>query len=701
MRGFGFYTRLAWQGMCKNGRVYLPYILTCIGMVMMYYIVCALQNSTAVETMRGGSTVQEILSLGQIVIGFFSLLFLLYTNSFLLKRRKKEFGLYNILGMSKLNLARVLLLETLLTAALALLSGLGLGLLFSKLAELSLSRLLSSGPSLVFEISPLAIISTLKLFSLIFLLLLANSLRQVHMARPVELLRAPNFGERPPKANWLLALLGLILLAGAYFLAVTIKDPIVALGLFFVAVIMVIIATYLLFIAGSVALCRLLQKNPRFYYQTKHFVSTGNMLFRMRRNGAGLASICILSTMVLVMLSTTGCLFWGKEAALQQRFPQDIIFSIYDVFYPADEAAAAERPGLAERQNYIPVYRELIEAELARRGWQNQPVLDFRHLTTVAAVENSRLTFDQDKMQQAERLVQFKGFYYAHFIPLDDYNRSQASALELQPNEVFICENPNAPYTWNTLSLPQIEQLPEFKVKSLLPEFPHTSVSNSEILPDLWVVVPDEQIMQTVCNVQQQAYERASSVAWYYGFDLPETASPSESDEFVRVIWNQVDERTQQAKANGEFEPPNIHYSDINGERDWYYSMNSGMFFLAIVLALVFVAGALLIMYYKQLVEGYEDQAGFGILRKVGMTDREIRSSVNWQTLVLFFLPLVIAGIHLAFAFNMLLKLLLAFGLSNPALLVQISVICYLIFALLYIAAYLTTSRIYYRIVAS
>ena len=288
MRGFGFYTRLAWQGMCKNGRVYLPYILTCIGMVMMYYIVCALQNSTAVETMRGGGTVQEILSLGQIVIGFFSLLFLLYTNSFLLKRRKKEFGLYNILGMSKLNLARVLLLETLLTAALALLSGLGLGLLFGKLAELSLSRLLSSGPSLVFEISPLAIISTLKLFSLIFLLLLANSLRQVHMARPVELLRAPNFGERPPKANWLLALLGLILLAGAYFLAVTIKDPIVALGLFFVAVIMVIIATYLLFIAGSVALCRLLQKpalllpNQAFCVHRQHAVP-----YAAQRRGPG------------------------------------------------------------------------------------------------------------------------------------------------------------------------------------------------------------------------------------------------------------------------------------------------------------------------------------------------------------------------------------------------------------------------------
>ncbi len=701
MRSFGFYTRLAWQGMLKNGRVYLPYILTCVGMVMMYYIVCALQLSTAVETMRGGSTVQEILSLGQIVIGFFSLLFLLYTNSFLLKRRKKEFGLYNVLGMSKLNLARVLLLETILTAVIAAVGGLGLGLLFSKLAELSLSRLLSAGPSLVFEISLPAIISSLRLFGLIFLLLLANALRQVHMARPVELLRAPNFGERPPKANWLPALLGLILLVAAYFLAVTIQDPVAALGLFFVAVIMVIIATYLLFVTGSVALCRLLQKNPRFYYQTKHFVSTGNMLFRMRRNGAGLASICILSTMVLVMLSTTSCLFWGKEAALRQRYPQDITFHIDNLYYPPDAAAAAEHPDLAQRQLYVPAYRELIEAELARRGWENQPRLDFRHLSTVASVEGNQLLFDEAKMKQAERVMQLKGFYYAHFLPLEDYNRSQGAALELQADEVFICENPAVPYTWNTLSLPQAAGLPEFKVKSLLPEFPQVGVSNSEIMADLWVVVPDVATLQEICTVQQQAYEYASVLQWYFGFNLPENADPAEGDEFVRAVWNQYDQLAQQAKANGEFEPPYLHYADVNNERDWYYSMNSGLFFLAIVLALVFVAGALLIMYYKQLVEGYEDQSGFGILRKVGMTDREIRSSVNWQTLVLFFLPLLIAGVHLAFAFNMLLKLLLAFGLSNAVMLAQICGVCYLIFALFYIAAYLVTSRVYYRIVAN
>lgn len=701
MRGFGFYTRLAGQGMLKNGRVYLPYILTCIGMVMMYYIVCALQTSTALETMRGGRTVQEIMSLGQIVIGFFSLLFLLYTNSFLLKRRKKEFGLYNILGMSKLNLARVLLLETILSAVLAVVSGLGLGILFNKLAELSLSQLLSSGPSMVFEISPAAIISTLKLFSLIFLLLLANALRQVHMARPVELLRAPNFGERPPRANWLLALLGLILLGAAYFMAVTIKDPLAALALFFIAVIMVIIATYLLFIAGSVALCRLLQKNKRFYYQTKHFVSTGNMLFRMRRNGAGLASICILSTMVLVMLSTTGCLFWGKESALRERFPQDIIFSIEDLYYPPNKAEAVERQELASRQLYVPIYREIIEAEQARRGWQPAQVLDFHHLSAVVHAESSQLTFDQAAMEQAESMLQLKGFYWAHFIPLEDYNRSQNAALELQADEVFVCENPAAPYTWNTLSLPQAAGLPEFKVKSLVPELPKVGISNTAIMPDLWIVVPDMQTLQEICTVQQQAYEQASVLKWYYGFNLPENASPAEGSEMVAAVWNQVDQLKLQAEASDEPSPPYLHYSEINSERDWYYSMNSGLFFLAIVLTLVFVAGALLIMYYKQLLEGYEDQAGFGILRKVGMTDREIRSSVNWQTLVLFFLPLVIAGVHLAFAFNMLLKLLLAFGLSNPAMLAQISATCYLIFALLYIAAYLVTSRVYYRIVAS
>ena len=696
MRGLGFYLRLAGQGIGKNGRVYLPYILTCVGMVMMYYIVGALETSSIIAEMRGGQTVQEIMSLGEIVVGFFSLLFLLYTNSFLLRRRKKEFGLYNILGMSKRNLARVLLLENLLVAVLALAGGLGLGIVFSKLAELSLSRLLTVGPDFGFEISTTAILSCLKLYGLIFLLLLLNSLRQVHMARPVELLRAPNFGERPPRANWLLALLGVVLLGAAYWLAVTIEDPVAALGLFFIAVILVIMATYLLFMAGSVALCRLLQKNKRFYYQTRHFVATGNMVFRMRRNGAGLASICILSTMVLVMISTTGCLFWGKEDALMQRYPQDMIFAARNI-YGTENPADAEF--WAARQAATAQYRGFIEQAMAERGWQAQNTLDFVHLDVAAFNRDGEMRFEPAVYDDASFLQQLDDITMLHFLTLADYNNSMNTALELQPNEIFVCDNVQKPYTLTDLRLPQTT-LPDYQIKATLPAFPPTSLTDRFLgVQELWLVLPDMAALEEVYAAQSAVYQSGrSQVSWYYAFDLPEDVDAESGMDVVRQVWNQVDELKL---AEGDIELsvyPYISYNVRENERVWFYSLNSGLFFLAIVLALVFVAGALLIMYYKQLIEGYEDQAGFDILRKLGMTAREIRRSVNWQTLILFFLPLVLAGVHLLFAFPMLSMLI---SVTNMLLLSKVCVTCYLVFALFYILAYLITARLYYRIVTA
>ncbi len=698
MRGFAFYTRLAWQGITKNARVYLPYIFTCVGMVMMYYIVGALEDSSVVAEMRGGDTVQQILSLGELVVGFFSLLFLLYTNSFLLRRRKKEFGLYNMLGMSKRNLAWVLLIENLLVAALSLAGGLGLGVVFSKLAELSLSRLLAAGPSLVFEISLVAICKCLTLYGLIFLLLLANSLRQVHMARPVELLRAPNFGERPPRANWLLAVLGLVLLAAAYWLAATIKDPIVALLLFFGAAIMVIIATYLLFMAGSVALCRLLQKNKKFYYQTRHFVATGNMLFRMRRNGAGLASICILSTMVLVMISTTGCLFWGKDAALLQRYPQDMIFSVHNLYDPDNEDGSY----YANRRQAAETYRGLIDAELAARGWRADNRLDFEYLEVAAFECEGELTFEAPGNEFAE-MLQMPDITEVRFITVADYNKNFGMELQLAPDEVYVGENSRFPYTWLNLSFPQVEALPNYRVMGALPGLDGVLGSSEAVGRSLWVVLPDIADMQEICRVQRQVYDYYSFINWYYAFDLPaELKDDSEqSMDLVRSVWGQIEEMEQAAKAAGGDAPPPFHYDVRSAEKDWFFSMNSGLFFLAIVLALVFVAGALLIMYYKQLIEGYEDQAAFGILRKLGMTAREIRRSVNWQTLILFFLPLLMAGLHLVFAFPMLSLLIIPFGITDMALLTKICVCCYGAFALFYVLAYLITARLYYRIVTA
>lgn len=321
----GFYPKLAMTGIARNRKTYIPYILTCTGMIMMFYIVSFLSRSDTVAAMLGGDTMQGILSLGSGVIFIFALIFLFYTNSFLIRRRKKEFGLYNILGMGKRNLAGILVWESVIIAALSYLGGLFCGILFSKLAELVMTRLLHGSVSLGFSVDWSAILRTLGLFAIIHCLILLNALRQIHVSNPVELLRSEAVGEKPPKSNWLLALLGVLILGGAYYLALTIEDPVAALVTFFLAVVMVIVATYLLFIAGSVVLCRLLQKSKRYYYKTNHFVSVSSMVYRMKRNGAGLASICILSTMVLVMISSTMCLYIGTEDTLRAQYPRNII----------------------------------------------------------------------------------------------------------------------------------------------------------------------------------------------------------------------------------------------------------------------------------------------------------------------------------------------------------------------------------------
>lgn len=325
----GFYPRLAWTGMKQNRRLYLPYLLTCTGVTAVFYILMGLSVSSVLPQMSGGRSTALIMSLGSMVIAFFALIFLFYTHSFLIRRRSREFGLYNVLGMGKGNIARVLLWETLLSCGATTLLGLALGILLSKLAEAALLNLLHLQIAYTFTVSIPSLLVTLGLFAAIHALIFLRSLWELHRVSAVALLRSESVGEKPPRARWALAVLGIALLGGAYWLAVSIREPLEALTWFFVAVIMVIVGTYLLFITGSVALCRMLQKNPRYYYQPRHFVSVSSMAYRMKRNGAGLASICVLATMVLVMLSSTTCMYYGVEDALHQRYPRDIGVECY------------------------------------------------------------------------------------------------------------------------------------------------------------------------------------------------------------------------------------------------------------------------------------------------------------------------------------------------------------------------------------
>ena len=669
----GIYRSLAISGIRKNKKLYLPYILTCTGMVMMCYIVSFIAASPVFTTIPGGDMVRELLSLGFGILSVFSLLFLFYTNSFLIRRRKKEFGLYNILGMGKKNLSLVLLLETFFIGAFSIACGLFLGILFSKFSELAMVKILRGETEFTLSIGFSAISQTVILFCVIFLLLFLNSLRQLHLSNPVELLRSENTGEKPPKANWLVALLGVVILAGAYYLAVTISDPVSAILWFFVAAIMVIIATYLLFMAGSVALCRILQKNKRYYYKTNHFVSVSSMAYRMKRNGAGLASICILCTMVLIMVSSTACLYMGTEDSIRSRYPRHI--NLYGNA-ATQQALWGEAPQATQAQ---------AEALVEEQGYTLQNVQTYRTAAFGGVIEGNQIRFDNSIYSNRwDTIADICQFFV---VPLADYNRVVGAQETLEADEVLIYSTKELSYGEDTIRL---GDGPEYTVKKQVSQFVKNGIDSMQIFPTVYLFVNDpEALIQPVENVIMEDSGSSPLIyQWYYGFDL--SCDQEAQEALYEVLMNRL-ENTPDFFVYGEC---------AAAERGYLYGMYGGLFFLGILLGIVFVFAAVLIIYYKQISEGYEDQSRFAIMQKVGMSKKDIRRSINSQILTVFFLPLIAAGVHLAFAFPMIRKLLLLFSLTNFPLLVGVTAACYLVFALFYLLVYRATSRSYFAIVS-
>ncbi len=436
----GFYRRLAWTGIRQNKKMYLPYILACIGVVMVCYIVSFLGLSPVLKEMPGGGSAQSFLNMGFGVMCVFSTIFLFYTNSFLIRRRKKEFGLYNILGMGKRHLALVLLWETVMIAAITLVVGLFCGVLFSKVAELALTRILDGGVTYTLTVELNSVVSTVVLFLVIFGLIFLNTLRQIHLTSPIALLRSENAGEKPPRANWIFALLGLVVLAGAYYWAITVKDPITAMIGFFIAVAMVVVGTYLLFVAGSVTLCRLLQKNKRYYYKTNHFVSVSSMVYRMKRNGAGLASICILCTMVLVMISSTSCLYIGIEDSIRNRYPRNINL---DGMVDTVDTLTDER---------LDQVRALAEETVERYDATMSNVLDYRVAGFVGIQREDHVVLE-NTFQNSYSMEDMANTWQIFVVPLEDYNQLMGKHEELVKGETLVYTTKEMSYSYDTLTL--------------------------------------------------------------------------------------------------------------------------------------------------------------------------------------------------------------------------------------------------------
>lgn len=676
----GFYPKLAFDGIRKNKKMYLPYILTSIGMVMMYYIIIFLQFSQSIKDAVQSSTVTQILGLGSWVIAIFSCIFLFYTNSFLIKRRKKEFGLYNILGMDKHNLGIILFWETLIIAAISLVVGLAAGIAFSKLAELIFLNLLKSDVTFDLTVSSQGIGLCAIIFTVINILLFFNSLRQVRSSSAISLVKSEQTGEKPPKANWIFGILGVLLLGGAYYISLSIKEPLQALTLFFVAVIMVIIGTYLVMISGSVLFCRLLQKNKKYYYKPNHFVSVSSMVYRMKRNGAGLASICILATMVLVMISSTTSLYFGEEDALANRYPREINISFSSLDTKIYKNGQADKIRLEIDEIANKHNADIHNSFTYLAGTLAGMVTDGNVETDVRNVYSGTVDYN--------RVFQF------NFVSIDDYNKIMGTDYKLKDGEAMIyLFRKDSNFNGDKLSFNGGQS---FKIVKYLDNFISQSDAAMTIVPTMAVFVNDlDKATQGMTDAtHQHDSEPVVNFNWSYGFDTG--LSEDEQIALSKDINSYLTDVSDDFKED-------IHSTEVESReqnRLDFFGLFGGLFGLGIILSIVFIFAAVLIIYYKQISEGYEDQSRFDIMQKVGMTKKEIRKSINSQLLTVFFLPLIFAGMHLAFAAPIIKKLLLLFNLTNLNLFIVTILISFAAFALFYMIVYKITSNAYYKIVS-
>lgn len=655
-----FYARLAATNIRKNAKTYIPYILTCIFTVTMFYIMRSLAMNAGIKTLYGASTIAITMEMGSQICGFFAVIFLFYTNSFLMKRRKKEFGLFNILGMEKKHLARVIGIETLYIAAISLVIGILLGISLDKAIYLLLLKLLKLPATLGFYISTASICTTLILFGIIFLLIFLNSLRQIHLANPIELLKAGNVGEREPKSNWIITILGALCLGVGYYISLTTKDVTSAVILFFLAVILVIVGTYLLFTAGSVTLLKLLRKNKSYYYQTKHFISVSGMIYRMKQNAVGLASICILSTMVLVMISSTTSMIVGVDQVINSQCPYDIMMTLFDEKTEGNDKTI-----------------DIVRKTISEKGLQVETEVTYPYLNFLATQQDNRVTF------ATENLPNGTSYSSVFFIPLSAYNKYSGESKTLDKGQVLIYSEKET-FKHETFQL--YNEI--FQVKERLKTMPDKELFVESIVDSHFVILSDtDELYQIYDRYKSDSNRNQLRLRVKYGCDF--TGNKSEQAAISDDLLDDLIANEHQFSIS--FKTERI---------DTVMSMYGSLFFLGIFLGTLFIMATILIIYYKQISEGYDDKERFEIMQKVGMSHLEVKKAIRSQILTVFYLPLLAAGVHVIFAFPIIAKILAALYLTNVPLFITCTVACFLVFAVLYAIIYSITAKSYYKIVS-
>lgn len=656
-----FYPKLALQNIKKNGKFYFPYIITCIGTVAMFYIICAITADPGLKKMPGYDSLKYILNLGCIVVGIFAVIFLFYTNSFLMKRRTKEIGLYNILGMEKRHIGKVMFYETSYIGILGMVCGLLLGILFDKLIVLILCKIISFQVPIGFSISYFAIATTTALYGGIIFLTLVSNLARIHLSKPIELLYGVNTGEKEPKTKWVITILGFASLITGYYIAITVKSPLTAITMFFIAVLLVIFGTYCLFTTGSIAILKLLRKNKGYYYNTKNFISVSGMIYRMKQNAVGLANICILSTMVLVMVSTTVCMYIGVEDSLNSRYPKDCVLYMYDV-------------KTSERDTALKVIDDTLKGK----------VENLSYYTSLSAFTIR----DGESFKLADKVSSYTDSNLAmvDFVTEEEYERLSGNNVNISDNEILVYEA----YGKLGDSLRLIDK--DYKVKEHLKTLDIDGYYSALLVQQYFIVVNSKEMdrIYSILNIENGKGTSQYKASILFNLNVLES-------EKISLAYKVNDNVKKAILDKGGESIVRLDNRQIN-ERD-FYALYGGFLFLGLFLGILFFMATALILYYKQISEGYDDKLRFEIMQKVGMSKEEVKTSIKSQVLKVFFLPIIVAAIHVAGAFNMITKLLALFSLTNINLFLICTLITIVVFATIYAIVYGLTTKVYYNIV--
>lgn len=678
------YAKLAGTNIRNNRQLYLPYILSGITTVAMFYLMMFINNNPGIDKIPGASNLKIIMGLGVGVIAIFSYIFIFYTNSFISKRRKKEIGIYNILGMEKRHIGRVLAFETVFVAVITILGGLAAGIVFSKLVLMLLYRILGFDETVMFYITGSGIRTTLIVFGILYVLTLIYNLMQITFAKPVELLRGGNVGEKEPKTKWLMAIAGAACIATAYYIAITTENPIKVLTLFFVAVLLVIAGTYFLFTAGSIVVLKMLRNNKNFYYNKKHFAAVSGMLYRMKQNAAGLASICILSTMVLVMVSTTVSMFAGVQDELAARYPQEItLHSTYDnVFEGKDDVT------------------DLVKQTIADQGRTIENECSYRYLLLLLKQNDTSFEAASQDTWNSD-LAMVNVITRDDLIAMDDRFTEENTSL---PQSGTVSVYGSKAYDADSITILGKEfQVGESRVFTTDKDM-YASLGFND---DYYVVVDSLDTLKDIFALANTD-DRITRYRGVSGYDIDGTTAEKTAcaDAVNQVIQaanekaglNKEEDTEIVAGANGL---TSRYMESRSANENEFYSLYGGLFFLGVFLGIMFLMVTVMIIFYKQISEGYDDKQRYEIMEKVGMSNEEVKTSIQSQIRMVFFLPIVTAAIHVAAAFPMINRLLMLLNLTNTRLFVICLIITILIFTLIYYIVFKLTSRSYYKIVGN